>query len=102
MSDQRSTFRMSLISGSPGSGSRAGVGGAVSKEAEADAEHPDVLADADTGWGGPDAVRLVQGGGAQVHRREGGGERGEGGTGHGVRHHRGEERRTGGDLGGGQ
>ena len=46
----------------PGSGSRTVVGGAVSKEAEADAEHPDVLADADAGWGGPDAVRLVQGG----------------------------------------
>jgi len=46
----------------PGSGSRTVVGGAVSKEAKADAEHPDVLADADAGCGGPDAVRLVRGG----------------------------------------
>src|SRR5664280_2048278 len=75
---------------------------ARAEKPEADAEHPDVLADACAGRGGPDAAWLVHGGGAQVHRHEAAGEGGEGRTGKPVGHEGGEQRGAGGDLRGGQ
>src|SRR5262249_24084055 len=78
------------------------AGEPVGDQAEANPQHPDVLADRDAGVARPDAARLAHGWGARVHRQEASGEPGQRRAGHGIGHDRDEQGAADGDLAGGQ